>query len=185
MELKNWNGLNKTDKELAYEQIRSIFFAASARREFNSIEAREEFFWRWTHPYWKHWPEQVWLLTDKNSPANTNVLGYLMGSLDTQKEVEHFHNHLPSPLTFSEHFADFPAHLHINLAEQARGQGCGSRLIQHFIQKCREKHLAGLHIITNPESRNVGFYRKNGFDSEREATYKNHRLMFMARRLFE
>jgi len=43
--------------------------------------------------------------------------------------------------------ARYPAHLHMNCLEIARGRGAGKRLFQAFFADLRSRGVAGLHIL--------------------------------------
>ena len=57
----------------------------------------------------------------------------------------------------------FPAHLHINLAAEYRSIGIGGRLVAAFADQARSLGAPGVHVVTGAASRNVGFYRRQGF----------------------
>jgi len=56
---------------------------------------------------------------------------------------------------------EYPAHLHINLDENARGRGLGKQLQETYFEALREKGVPGVHLFcgANP----VPFYEKTGF----------------------
>jgi GNAT superfamily N-acetyltransferase len=59
---------------------------------------------------------------------------------------------------------DFPAHLHMNLAEGYRSGGIGTRLLGAFMNYLRENDVKGLHLGTTTYNRQaVPLYRKWGF----------------------
>ena len=109
-------------------------------------------------------PEWIFLAINSGQ-----ILGYLAGA----------------PLTLPVHFSlnpylerfrseieqDFPAHLHLNLTEGARGMGLGTKLISRFLFELRtlEPFPCGVHIVTSPDSENVRFYLKNGFERTKQS----------------
>ncbi len=119
-------------------------------------------------------PEWIFLAINSGQ-----ILGYLAGA----------------PLTLPVHFSlnpylerfrseieqDFPAHLHLNLTEGARGMGLGTKLISRFLSEVRtmDPFPCGVHIVTSPDSENVRFYLKNGF----ERTTTNGNFLFMGKTL--
>lgn len=159
------------------KSIRSIFFESSSRTEFADESEKERFFQRWTEYYLSEYPDWVYLAFDD---AN-RVLGYLMGCPESLRAVDHYRRSLKSYLLFADLFESFPAHLHINLASQARGQGIGGRLIETFVSDLRP--IPGVHIVTFPQARNRGFYLKSGFQFLLEREQDGRKFLFMGRQL--
>lgn len=59
---------------------------------------------------------------------------------------------------------DYPAHLHMNLAEGYRGGGIGSKLLSAYMEYLRENGIKGLHLGTTSHNKlAVPFYKKHGF----------------------
>jgi ribosomal protein S18 acetylase RimI-like enzyme len=59
---------------------------------------------------------------------------------------------------------DYPAHLHINVAESARGAGAGERLIEKFVEQCRAAGVCGVHLGTRGDNtRAQEFFKRNQF----------------------
>jgi len=102
-----------------------------------------------------------------------NVLGYLVGAPSTLE----IHFRLSPYLEEFRQEIDlrFPAHLHLNLTQSARGKGVGSKLIQTFLADWQTRiEPRGVHIVTAAGDRNVGFYLRNGF---REVDQRGKRLL--------
>jgi ribosomal protein S18 acetylase RimI-like enzyme len=58
----------------------------------------------------------------------------------------------------------WPAHLHINLLPEARGQGAGAALIRAFVERLGALGSPGLHLGTFAENTNAqSFFRAQGF----------------------
>jgi len=58
----------------------------------------------------------------------------------------------------------YPAHLHIDLLERARGQGLGRLLIERLLAALRIRGVAGVHLGVDPANANaIGFYGHLGF----------------------
>ncbi len=75
---------------------------------------------------------------------------------------------------FSE---EYPATLHVNLAEDYRGIGIGSRLILKYLDYLKEFNVSGLHFRTiSKEAKN--FFQKLGFNIlyEGEFSYMRYHL---------
>ncbi len=60
--------------------------------------------------------------------------------------------------------ADYPAHLHIDLLERARGQGLGRELIERLLSELRDRSVPGVHLGVDVANANaIGFYEHLGF----------------------
>jgi ribosomal protein S18 acetylase RimI-like enzyme len=60
--------------------------------------------------------------------------------------------------------AAFPAHLHIDLQERARGHGLGRSLIERLLSDLRERGVVGVHLGVDDANANaIAFYRHLGF----------------------
>lgn len=55
----------------------------------------------------------------------------------------------------------YPAHFHVNVLEDYRGQGVGKRLLELFVRDLRERRVPGLHLVCGEKP--LGFYKKLGF----------------------
>lgn len=64
-----------------------------------------------------------------------------------------------------KHFAkEYPAHLHIDIAEDYQRQGIGTKLIDELIKHLRKKSVKGLMFsVAIDNEKGLGFYRKYGF----------------------
>jgi ribosomal protein S18 acetylase RimI-like enzyme len=63
-----------------------------------------------------------------------------------------------------EPYADFPAHLHIDLLERARGIGLGRRMMEQAMERLREGGSPGAHLgVSMLNTPALGFYGKLGF----------------------
>ena len=59
---------------------------------------------------------------------------------------------------------DYPAHLHIDLLERARGQGLGRELIERLLADLRMRGIRGVHLDVAADNTNAAaFYRHLGF----------------------
>jgi ribosomal protein S18 acetylase RimI-like enzyme len=66
--------------------------------------------------------------------------------------------------TPSELAAAYPAHLHIDLQERARGRGLGRSLIKRLLSDLRERGVVGVHLGVDDANANaIAFYRHLGF----------------------
>ena len=58
----------------------------------------------------------------------------------------------------------WPAHLHIDLLPSVQRKGWGGRLLRVFLDRLRELHVGGVHLLTGPSNpRAMAFYRQAGF----------------------
>jgi ribosomal protein S18 acetylase RimI-like enzyme len=58
----------------------------------------------------------------------------------------------------------FPAHLHIDLQERARGTGLGRAMIEALLADLRARSVLGVHLAVAVANTNaIGFYRHLGF----------------------
>lgn len=160
------------------QSIRSIFFESSARKNFAREEDKDSFFNLWTSYYLKNEIESVYTASDSDG----DIVGYLMGCQDSRAASAHYAPLLKSYALFADLFAEFPAHLHMNLTESSRGRGLGQRLIDAFLADL--KPCAGVHIVTSADARNVHFYRRQGFTHEIRRVLDGREYLFMGRSLF-
>lgn len=59
---------------------------------------------------------------------------------------------------------EYPAHLHIDLQERARGLGLGRLLIERLLSELRERSVVGVHLGVDDTNHNaIGFYEHLGF----------------------
>jgi len=156
------------DREAARRAIVEIFFASSARTGFADENERKRFLDRWTGWYLTGGVDWVRLALGTDGA----VEGYLTGCPDSAGSTPLF-DMIPRYRLFADLFARFPAHLHVNVAPDARGRGVGARLVDAFANEVG----SGVHVVTAANARNVGFYARNGFSErvEREG------LLFLGR----
>jgi GNAT superfamily N-acetyltransferase len=159
-------------------EIDAIFFAASATQAFASETARAAFRDRWLGRYFERFPQDAWLALD----ADGGVSGYLVGSREDPARDPVFAD--------IGYFADlgdvtplYPAHLHINLAEAARSQGIGGRLVEAFVAQLRADGVAGVHVVTGAQSRNRTFYARLGFALVRELDWNGAAIVMLGRKI--
>lgn len=146
------------DPVAARAALRVIFFQSTSRTAFADEDERERFFVTWTGWYLDNAPRDVWFLPD----GGGGYAGYLTGCRDSAA-VDGPGRVIPKYGVFADLFAAFPAHLHINLAPDARGLGLGRRLIDAFAADCISDGLAGMHVVTGVGARNAAFYTRAGF----------------------
>ncbi len=71
---------------------------------------------------------------------------------------------LHAPPTASDDVVrEYPAHLHIDFLERARGRGLGRRLVEGQLDALRARGIAGCHLVVAPDNANaIEFYRHLG-----------------------
>lgn len=68
------------------------------------------------------------------------------------------------PLTTAALASAYPAHLHIDLLERARGTGLGRQLIETLLSELRERGVPGVHLgVAKSNTNAIGFYGHLGF----------------------
>lgn len=170
---------HKKDASIVSAKIREIFFLSADPQNISDDPAKNDaFFAKWTGYYFSYEPEWILLAWEGD-----RLLGYMMVGTSSRKALSYYDTKNPSYRTFADQFDEYPAHLHINCHPNARGQGTGTFLIEDACARLQKKGLKGLHLITSPTQRNVGFYRRNGFTFELQREYKGFPLLFMGRKL--
>jgi GNAT superfamily N-acetyltransferase len=161
----------------ARASIDTIFFGASGTQSFASDAERGAFRNRWLGRFLDGSDVDHAFV----AVTEAGVIGYLVGALDDPALSGRF-----SDIGYFRDFAHltpaYPAHLHINLAPEARSQGIGARLIEAFATRARASSAPGMHVVTGAASRNVRFYAACGFtEVGRLDTAKP--IVFLGRRL--
>jgi ribosomal protein S18 acetylase RimI-like enzyme len=127
-------------------------------------------------PYVVHSPEFVTVLADE-----LGIAGYVVGVADSrafEAELERswwpaLREQFPSveefvrPPRSPEQLVDrYPAHLHIDLLDRARGRGLGRELIERLCGQLVERGVPGIHLgvsASNPNA--IAFYEHLGFET--------------------
>jgi GNAT superfamily N-acetyltransferase len=168
------DALSGAERDQALAALERIFFASSLRKNFADAAARATFFAVWTGWHIKEAPQDVllWRDPDDGDDRAGKWSGYLTGCRDSAGATELFEK-IPLYDRFSDLFAAFPAHLHVNVDEVCRGRGVGAALVDAFARDCK----TGVHVVTGSQARNRAFYRRCGFTTEIE----RGGLLFMGR----
>jgi ribosomal protein S18 acetylase RimI-like enzyme len=133
-------------------------------------------------------PDLAWLLED-----DEGVCGYVLGALRSREFFQRYATEwLPplqaqiarpvgDPATLSptdqlrwlihepdlfcpEPYAEFPAHLHIDLLPRAQGQGWGRRMMAALLERLATRGAPGVHLgMHASNTRAAEFYRRMGF----------------------
>ena len=107
--------------------IDDIFFQSSATRDFCSQEEKQAFREMWLGRYIEKHRSSFFVALDPDGRA----VGYLAGCLETRKYFSHF-NDVDYFRSIEDICRDYPAHLHVNVAERYRNRGLGTALVRRF-----------------------------------------------------
>jgi GNAT superfamily N-acetyltransferase len=66
--------------------------------------------------------------------------------------------------------SSYPAHLHINLTEAARGNGTGRKLVETYFEALSERNVSGVHVFCGNDP--VPFYKRLGFEPLHSIEFK-------------
>lgn len=144
-------------REALAPQLDAIFFQSSTTQTFADEAARAAFRERWLGRYLTHYPNWFYV-----AMAGDGVAGYLAGCLDDPAALALFDD-IALYKTFRAWTAQYPAHLHVNLAAAYRSAGAGSELVTRFCDDALRAGAPGAHVMTGKTARNVGFYNRSGF----------------------
>jgi ribosomal protein S18 acetylase RimI-like enzyme len=165
-------------KNTVWSQVEDIFFESSVRKTFASEEERRAFKFKYLDWYAEHHPECFFVAIGNEK----KVQGYICGTPQTS-EINPLNVWHPWYTLFSDLLSHFPAHLHINCSADARGMGLGATLLSVFENYLRGLNCRGVHLITAPDARNVGFYDRNGYKFQQLAPWMTGELLFMGKSL--
>ena len=168
--------LELPDPVAARGEIERIFFAASGTQTFASDEVRAAFRERWLGRYFDHDPALVYVAVAPDGA----ITGYLVGSFDDPALAPRFSD-IGYFARFAELNARYPAQLHVNLDERARGAGTGGLLVEAFVDEVRRVGLPGVHVVTGQGVRNVTFYERLGFIERGHLTTNGKTVVFLGR----
>jgi GNAT superfamily N-acetyltransferase len=163
------------DAERIRAGIDAVFFETAPLAPAAGLE-RAAFHDLWLGQYLRHEPQLCRVARDRDG----RVAGYLVGCLIDPSTSPRFNS-----LTYFKTFADacgrYPAHLHVNLTQAARGHGLGARLIDAFADDVRAAGLHGLHVVTGAAQRNARFYERNGFTPIASTMRPGGEVVFLGR----
>jgi GNAT superfamily N-acetyltransferase len=138
--------------------VDDVFFQSSNTQTFADAAARAAFRERWLGRFLTHDPQWAYVAV----ASSGRVAGYLVASLDDPALTPRFSD-IPYFAAFKELTRRYPAHLHVNLAPECRGNGLGSELVARFNADAARAGCPGVHVVTSRGARNIGFYSRNGF----------------------
>ena len=167
VDVVRWKEL--TDSERLLHALDAVFFEASATKSFAGEAERQAFRERWLGKYLADEPEWAYAAIARDG----TLAGYLVGSLGAPNGFE----------DFAAANADYPAHLHVNLAPAYRNRGIGAKLIAAFAADAGHAGAKGVHVVTSADARNVRFYERAGFREVARTHLGGRDLVFLGRRL--
>lgn len=160
---------------LILEQVQSIFFESSTKKEFKNEAEKKAFYEKYLGFYLKHYPELAWVAMDDK------VLGYVVAAPSSQgADLNSIQPHLK---VFESFFEAYPAHLHINCHRDSRGKGVGGLLVKAVESGLKAMNIHGMHIMTGPDALNKKFYLKLGFNFEVLKEFHASPILFMGKSL--
>lgn len=160
-------------------QLDDIFFTSSATKSFASEAVRSAFRERWLGRYLEH--DADWFYV---AVCGDRLVGYLAGAIDDPAREARFAD-IGYFAAIAAETAQYPAHLHVNVAEGVRSGGIGSRLIASFVADLRRAGIVGVHLVTGRNSRNIPFYQRNGFSLLKVIKGETNDSVMLVRNLIE
>jgi len=177
VEIRVLTALPPADLFAGLGRIDAIFFEASSVQAFESRARRFAFHWLWLGRYLIDEPAEAFVAIEDGA-----VAGYLVGSLVDPAPRAAFAD-LDYFKDFAGQTAIFPAHLHVNVAAEARGRGVGERLVGAFERHAAMHGAPGGHVVTGAGMRNVGFYERLGYREAARAPRGAGHVVMLAKRL--
>ncbi len=121
-------------------------------------------------------PENCFVCTDENN----NAVGYIICSTDVKKwrkifmaeyypKIKHRKfgdrlNAIGEIIAHSMFMKKYPAHLHIDILKEYRGNGTGTQLMQALISHLKSQGIKGVQLCVDAQNKKaIRFYERNGF----------------------
>jgi len=160
------------------DNLDEIFFKSSVKRDFSNHGEQQYFRDMSLGRYIAKHRDSFFIALNGDGHA----IGYLAGCLENPTKLDHFND-----ITYFSYIADicqnYPAHLHINIAEQYRGCGLGTALIERFVKWAQIHAVPGIQIVTSSTSRSIPFYRRLRFTELREVPWNSGTAVCLGRQL--
>ncbi len=160
------SSVNSTEAE-------AIFWESARTKCFPDETERATFRELWFGRYLQHAPGEFFLAFGPSG----DLTGYLAGALISNLDP------LPGPdyyaLFPADQLARYPAHLHVNIRPDCRGQGIGGRLVGAFLEHCSTLRVSGAHAVTQAESRSASFFERCGLAPIAQADWHGRRLVLL------
>lgn len=158
-------------------EIEAIFFANAGTKDFASEDERDAYCELWLGRYLRHCSAASFVALTEDAA----VAGYLAGTLVSNRDP------LPGPdyyaLFSPALIAAHPAHVHVNVRKDARGQRIGSKLIAAFRALCAAERISGLHAVTAVDSGAARFFSGCGLAECAQAHWRGRPIVFLGERL--
>jgi len=167
-----------TDFLSCLADIDDIFFTSSARRDFNSQEEKQAFRDMSLGRYIERHRSSFLVAFNDAGGA----VGYLAGCLENPVTLNHF-NDVGYFRDIDDLCRDYPAHLHVNVAEGYRNRGLGTALVGRFVEWAKLHSVKGIHLLTSSTARSIPFYRRSGFNELRTFPWNSGISVCMGRKL--
>ena len=161
-----------------WPHVEEIFFEASNTQDFESQAARKAFSTRWLGRYLKLDRDNIFLAVTNDR----QLRGYLTGCLESAAAAD-LYQEFDDFSAFDAHYKTYPAHFHMNVHKHSRDQGVGAQLVEAFVDHCLENEVAGVHVVTARQTRNVRFYKRCGFEPVATTILKERELLLLGRKL--
>lgn len=159
-------------------EIDEIFFESSARRDFCNQEEKQAIREMSLGRYIEKHRASFFVALGGDGRA----VGYLAGCLENPITLEHF-NDVAYFRSIEDICQDYPAHLHVNVAERHRNRGLGTALVGRFADWAKLHSVEGVHLVTSSTSRSIPFYRRSGFADLRTLPWNSGISVCMGRKL--
>ena len=165
----------KPYEEKYREDVRRVCINTGPAEALTNEKTREFILSAYCDCYIECEKENCPVLTDENDIAQ----GYILCASDYRKFRKEFTPYLKriSKCGINSFFISFgeilingvlskkyPAHLHIDLNEQCRNGGYGSKMIEMLCNNMKSKGVGGIMlIVASANEKAIRFYKKNGF----------------------
>jgi GNAT superfamily N-acetyltransferase len=158
--------------------IDDIFFQSSAKHDFSSKEEKQAFREMSLGRYIEKHCSSFFVALD----ADGRAVGYLAGCLENPITLGRF-NDVAYFRSIEDICRDYPAHLHVNVAEGYRNRGLGTALVGRFVEWAELHSVKGIHLVTSSTARSIPFYRRSGFIQLRTFPWTSGISVCMGRKL--
>jgi hypothetical protein len=125
-------------------EIDDIFFESSARRDFCNQEEKQSFREMSLGRYIAKHRDSFFVALDDG-----RCVRYLAGCLKNPTKLT---NDVSYFRYIEDICQDYPAHLHINIAERYRNRGLGATLVERFADWANLHSVGGIQIVTSSAS---------------------------------
>lgn len=156
------------------EQVETIFFDSAATQSFATDAERAAYRDLWLGRYLRHCPHQFLIAVS----GDGEVAGYLAGAFVSNRDP------LPGPDYYAVFPAElttiYPAHIHVNVRAEQRGQDVGSGLVAHFRARCSNSGINGLHAVTATGSQAAAFFSRCGLTERERSDWRGRNIVLLA-----